>query len=1518
VSLRASSVRLAIAVVVLLSCGKSMRDSRPVGPSATLPPAPTPTGQVVAGSSSMVADASGGLVATPGGTLLVTLPAGAVASPTTIKITPIANMARGAAGPAFRLEPEGTVFAVPVTLTFKAPASYAPGTSIADVGVATQDASGFWHEVTPVTRNAGANTVSVTTTHFSDWALTLAMDTAAAEGPITLVQTVGIPFTASGRATIFLQGDDVNDTTYVLTGFLSILDPATGTTTFTVNGASCVPDEATKTLPLSVAEAHKSSPPVFRWGIAASWKLTCTAPGGAVTVVDLPTQFDTLGINLTRCGAGTYGAGQIVSTSQVSGSFVTDCATDGHVYADWNLMACAPGLACSTGVDCRLGTSTCTAGVQACVDAGPAPDGTSCGPAGAYVCSATQCVNPVDPAAAIVVAPTSGLVTTEAGGTASFTVVLGVQPTSDVVVALSSSNTGEGTVAPSSLTFTPSTWNVAQSVTVTGVDDWIADGDRPYTIVTAPAVSVDPRYSGRDASDVSATNLDDDHVGFVVTPLSGLVTTEAGGTATFTVALTSQPTADVTIPLRSSNPAEGAVSPASLTFTAGTWSTPQTVTVTGVDDQVMDGAQAYTILTDPAVSADPGYAGADAPDVAATNLDDDVAGVTVSPTSGLVTTEAGGTATFSIVLRSRPTADVTIPLHSSNTAEGTISPSSVTFAQGAWNVAQTVTVTGVDDLVADGPQTFAVVTDPAVSADPVYAGTDAADVAVTNLDNDVAGVVVTPTTGLVTTEGGGTATFTVVLSSLPTADVTIPLRSSNTAEGTVSPASLTFTTANWSTLQTVTVTGVNDSVQDGPQPYTIITDPAVSTDPAYLGTNALDVSVINLDNDVAGVVVTPTSGLVTTEGGGAATFSVVLATQPTADVTIPLSSSNVAEDVVSPASVVFTPATWNISQVVVVTGQNDFVVDGDQLVTIYTGAAQSLDPVYANTDVADVTVTNLDDDHVGFVVTPLSGLVTTEGGGTATFTVALTSQPTADVTIPLRSSNTAEGTVSPASLTFTAADWSTAQTVTLTGVDDAVVDGPQGYTIITDPAISADPGYGGADAPDVAATNLDNDVAGVVVSPTSGLVTTEGGGTATFTIALRSRPTADVTIPLRSSNTAEGTVSPSSVTFAPAAWNVAQTVTVTGVDDQVADGPQGYTILTDPALSGDPLYAGTDAADVAVTNLDNDVAGVAVTPTAGLVTTEAGGTATFQVALTSQPLADVTVPLRSSNTAEGTVFPSSLTFTSTNWATLQAVTVTGVNDFVQDGPQAYTIITDPAVSTDPAYLGTDAPDVSVTNLDNDVAGVVVTPTSGLITTEAGGADTFSITLATRPTDDVTISLTSSNTGEVTVSPSSVTFTPATWNIPQVVVVTGQDDFIVDGDQLVTIVTGAAVSLDPVYSGTDVADVTVTNQDNDHAGVVVSPTAGLTTASGTTATFSVALTSQPIADVTIPVHSSDPTAGDVSAPSVTLTAADWWVQHVVTITGATTVGPYTIVTDPATSLDPLYAGTDAPDVSVTNQ
>ena len=121
------------------------------------------------------------------------------------------------------------------------------------------------------------------------------------------------------------------------------------------------------------------------------------------------------------------------------------------------------------------------------------------------------------------------------------------------------------------------------------------------------------------------------------------------------------------------------------------------------------------------------------------------------------------------------------------------------------------------------------------------------------------GISVTPTSGLTTTEAGGTAQFSVVLTSASSANVTIGISSSDTTEGTVSTTSLTFTTANWMTPQTVTVTGVDDYIVDGDVAYTVVTAAAVSADGNYSGLNASDVSVTNTDNDTFNTIYVDTN-----------------------------------------------------------------------------------------------------------------------------------------------------------------------------------------------------------------------------------------------------------------------------------------------------------------------------------------------------------------------------------------------------------------------------------------------------------------------------------------------------------------------------------------------------------------------------------------------------------------------------------------------------------------------------------
>ena len=382
----------------------------------------------------------------------------------------------------------------------------------------------------------------------------------------------------------------------------------------------------------------------------------------------------------------------------------------------------------------------------------------------------------------------------------------------------------------------------------------------------------------------------------------------------------------------------------------------------------------------------------------------------------------------------------------------------------------------------------------------------------------------------------------------------------------------------------------------------------------------------------------------------------------------------------------------------------DALVEPDKTiaVTLSSPTGPGLTPTIT-TATATTTITN--DDKAGFTVNPLSGLTTSEVGGKAEFKVKLNTQPTADVTIGLTSSNTAEGRVSTNSLTFTAANYNQPQTITVSGLDDLVADGPQPYKIFTVAAVSTDANYNNLDPDDVTVTNSDNETPGITVNPTAGLTTGESGTKANFAVVLNTQPIADVTIGLISDNVAEGTVSTNSLTFTPANWNTPQPVTVTGVEDSIADGNIDYKIVTGAAVSTDANYNNGDVADVSLSNQDNDTAGVSITPTQ-ITATEGGANGIYSAVLESQPIAPVTITLTTGNQI-GAIAP--LTFTANNWNVAQTVTVQAVDNTVVEGTHSGNI-THSVSSTDTKYNSLVVPGVTVAITDNDVAPPPPTPT----------------------------------------------------------------------------------------------------------------------------------------------------------------------------------------------------------------
>ena len=386
------------------------------------------------------------------------------------------------------------------------------------------------------------------------------------------------------------------------------------------------------------------------------------------------------------------------------------------------------------------------------------------------------------------------------GGSATYTVRLDAQPTSDVVITVSSDNsdvTADTDAATSgnqtTLTFTPSNWSTAQTVTVRAAQDVDAVNDAAAITHAVDASRSADEYDAAAIAGVAVTVTDDDTAGATVSPATLRI--PEGGSATYTVRLDAQPTSDVVITVSSDNSDVTADTDAAtsgnqttLTFTPSNWDTAQTVTVRAAQDAdaVNDAASISHAVVD-ADSADE-FDLVTVAGVRVTVTDDDTAGATVSETTLSIT--EGNSSTYTVVLDAQPASDVVISVTRTGSTDVTVSPATLTFTRANWSTAQTVRVSAAQD--ADAVNDAASIAHAVVAAQSAdeYDAVTIGSVAVTVTDND-AGATVSETT-LTVTEGNS-STYTVVLDAQPASDVVISVTKSGSTDVTVSPATLTFT-----------------------------------------------------------------------------------------------------------------------------------------------------------------------------------------------------------------------------------------------------------------------------------------------------------------------------------------------------------------------------------------------------------------------------------------------------------------------------------------------------------------------------------------------------------------------------------------------------------------------------------------------------------------------------------------------------------------------------------------------------
>ncbi len=479
--------------------------------------------------------------------------------------------------------------------------------------------------------------------------------------------------------------------------------------------------------------------------------------------------------------------------------------------------------------------------------------------------------------------------------------------------------------------------------------------------------------------------------------------------------------------------------------------------------------------------------------------------------------EGGETDSYNVVLTGAPTADVIITLDSPDgqaTAENAIDGSStLVFTPDNWETVQTVLVTAVDDVAAEGNHS-GLITHTVTSADSGYEGRAVADVTVRITDDDLnllklssdqAGLQLI--TSIDAVEAGATVYYWAALNERPINETWVVLEDSKLQAEAVKASNaqlglenvLMFNSSNWDTPQRVALTALDDAIKEGPHQSNMIhtvLDVINFSDP-IVGQTPLTVNIT--DDDLGHVTIKSSDGSTEiSEDGTTDTYQIALDRLPTADVVITvqagpqvLLSIDGGTTFVSTQQLTFSDT---LSQTVTVKANDDSEVEDTHFGNItHTVSGTANDPRFpldlsigslmatiADNDVAGLSIdTSTASGRAGKSPTTGSSINLAEASGSEVYAVWLNSKPQADVTVFL--SNTDQQVVAVDAqqgthhfLTFTPDNWNQPQEVSVSAVNDAVVEGVHRSQIAHN-TLSGDLNYHGSVVLPVVVT--DNDVA---------------------------------------------------------------------------------------------------------------------------------------------------------------------------------------------------------------------------------------------------------------------------------------------------------------------------------------------------------------------------------------------------------------------------------------------------------
>ena len=410
-------------------------------------------------------------------------------------------------------------------------------------------------------------------------------------------------------------------------------------------------------------------------------------------------------------------------------------------------------------------------------------------------------------------------------------------------------------------------------------------------------------------------------------------------------------------------------------------------------------------------------------------------------------------------------------------------------------------------------------------------------------------------------EGGKHVERIFKLNAKPKSDVIVTIKSDHDDRLSISSSSLTFTPSNWNTNQTVTFTVVDDHIANGDLDFSITINS--SSDDSRFNDIKNTVQVKIKDNDEVGIVYDDSS--ITLNEGQSVVRTFKLKSQPLADVVLNISSDHDDKLTISSKQLMFTSSNWNINQSVTFATIDDNIASGDLSFNIKIKPS-STDVLYNNIQENAIPITIKDDDLAGIIYDRTSA--TLDEGQSITRTFKLKSQPTSNVTLNIDSNNSSRLSISKSSLTFTASNWDTEQSVTFTSIDNSIADGDVTVSV-TIKSTSSDINYNNLSS-GFAITVKDNDTSGIIADTTK--ATINEGQSITRTFKLKSQPKANVVLNISSNDTnSRLSISKSSLVFTESNWNIDQSVVFTAINNSIKDN-DADVLVTIKSSSTDLSY----------------------------------------------------------------------------------------------------------------------------------------------------------------------------------------------------------------------------------------------------------------------------------------------------------------------------------------------------------